>query len=206
MNHRKGIVFVVSAPSGAGKTTLIRKLLDEFTTFSFSISYTTRKPRPNERDGEHYHFVTEEEFLVLKNNNFFVEWAYVHGAYYGSPLEETQRLLDEGKDILFDIDVQGAEQLYSVLKQGFYVFIIPPSYTTLVERLQSRGTEDQESIARRLNNAEEEIRAASWFSAWIVNDDLNSAYEKLRSAYITATLSPMCNPNLLEYLMQHWKA
>ena len=206
MSRRKGIVFVISAPSGAGKTTLIEKLLQEFTTFAFSISYTTRKPRPNEKDGEHYHFVTEEEFLILRDNNFFVEWACVHGAYYGSPLEETQRLLQQGRDVLFDVDVQGAKQLYTVLQQGFYLFITPPSYKALVERLQSRGTEDKKSIAQRLANAEEEMRAAHWFSAWIVNDNIEQAYEQLRSAYITATLSPACNPTLLDEIMSDWKS
>lgn len=202
MIQRAGIIFVVSAPSGAGKTTLIQRLLEEFNTFAFSISYTTRKPRPNEINGQHYHFITEEEFIVLRNNNFFVEWAYVHGAYYGSPLEETRRLLAQGKDILFDIDIQGAQQLYNVLQQGFYVFILPPSYSILMERLKSRGTEDEESISRRLHNAMAEMQSATWFSAWIINDDVEKAYEKLRSTYITATLSPKNHPHLLQYIMQ----
>lgn len=205
MYTRQGIVFVVSAPSGAGKTTLIEKLLKEFDTFTFSISYTTRKPRNNEIDGIHYHFITEEEFLILKENKFFAEWAHVHGYYYGTPLEETRKLLGEGKDVLFDIDVQGAKQLYDVLRAGFYVFIIPPSYRELYERLQLRGTDDKETIARRMNNAESEMKSACWFSAWIINDDLEKAYQELRATYITATLSPSCNPQLLEQIMEQWR-
>ena len=136
--ERSGIVLVLCAPSGTGKTTLTRRLLTEFPRFAFSVSYTTRKPRNGEVDGKDYHFVTVEAFLRLRDAGFFAEWAEVHGNFYGTPLKATLDLLDEGRDVLFDIDVQGARQLRASLQRGRYVFIMPPSRDELEHRLRAR--------------------------------------------------------------------
>ncbi|AAS95380.1 guanylate kinase [Nitratidesulfovibrio vulgaris] len=202
--ERSGIVLVLCAPSGTGKTTLTRRLLTEFPRFAFSVSYTTRKPRNGEVDGKDYHFVTVEAFLRLRDAGFFAEWAEVHGNFYGTPLKATLDLLDEGRDVLFDIDVQGARQLRASLQRGRYVFIMPPSRDELEHRLRARGTDDEETIARRLANAAKELREARRFDAWIVNDDLERAYDELRAAYIEETLSPECRSAFLDGLLQGW--
>lgn len=202
--ERSGIVLVLCAPSGTGKTTLTRRLLAEFPRFAFSVSYTTRKPRSGEADGKDYHFVTVEAFLRLRDAGFFAEWAEVHGNFYGTPLKATLDLLDEGRDVLFDIDVQGARQLRASLQRGRYVFIMPPSRDELEHRLRARGTDDEETIARRLANAAKELREARRFDAWIVNDDIDRAYDELRAAYIEETLSPECRSAFLDGLLQGW--
>lgn len=202
--ERSGIVLVLCAPSGTGKTTLTRRLLAEYPRFAFSVSYTTRQPRSGEVDGRDYHFVTVEAFLRLRDAGFFAEWAEVHGNFYGTPLKATLDLLDEGRDVLFDIDVQGARQLRASLQRGRYVFIMPPSRDELERRLRARNTDDEPTIARRLANAAKELREARRFDAWIVNDDIERAYDELRSAYIEETLSPECRAAFLDGLLQGW--
>lgn len=203
--ERTGIVLVLCAPSGTGKTTLTKRLLEEFPRFEFSISYTTRQPREGEVDGKDYHFVSMAEFETKQQAGFFAEWAEVHGNYYGTPKEETLQKLAAGRDILFDIDVQGASQLHGSLKQGCYVFILPPSRSELERRLRGRGTDTEATIVKRLANAEKEMQQAHWFNAWIVNDDLDRAYDELRSAYLAATLSPACHPALVSSIMKGWR-
>lgn len=204
VRSRSGIVLVLCAPSGTGKTTLTQRLLKEFPRFAFSVSYTTREPREGEQNGREYNFVTEEDFIKLRDDGFFAEWAEVHGNFYGTPLEDTRRLLAEGRDVLFDIDVQGAAQLKGSLKQGCYVFILPPSGEELERRLRARGTDPEDTITRRLANARRELQQAHWFNAWIVNDNLDMAYDELRAAYLAATLSPMCRPDLVDELLAEW--
>ncbi|MEZ0576244.1 guanylate kinase [Halodesulfovibrio aestuarii] len=205
ITDRRGIVLVLCAPSGTGKTTLTKRLLKEFPRFSFSISYTTRQPREGEINGKDYYFVSEEEFSKKRDAGFFAEWAEVHGKFYGTPKEATLEMLRHGNDIIFDIDVQGASQLYGNLKQGCYVFILPPSRDELEKRLRGRGTDDEQTIMRRVANAQKELEQAHWFNAWIVNDDLDKAYDQLRSAYIAATLSPQSSPDLVDSIMEDWK-
>ncbi|ABB39515.1 guanylate kinase [Oleidesulfovibrio alaskensis G20] len=202
---RSGIVLVLCAPSGTGKTTLTRRLLEEFPRFAFSVSYTTRQPRAGEEHGREYNFVDEETFIRLRDEGFFAEWAEVHGNFYGTPLEDTRQLLARGRDVLFDIDVQGAAQLRGSLKQGCYVFILPPSGAELERRLRARGTDPEDTIRRRLANARRELQQAHWFNAWIVNDNLEQAYDELRAAYLAATLSPTCRPELVDELLQDWR-
>ena len=201
---KSGSLFVIVAPSGAGKSSLVAELLKQDTDIQLSVSYTTRKPRNGEVDGKDYHFVTVEAFLRLRDAGFFAEWAEVHGNFYGTPLKATLDLLDEGRDVLFDIDVQGARQLRASLQRGRYVFIMPPSRDELEHRLRARGTDDEETIARRLANAAKELREARRFDAWIVNDDLERAYDELRAAYIEETLSPECRSAFLDGLLQGW--
>ena len=201
---RTGVALVICAPSGTGKTTLTKRLLQEFPRFAFSVSCTTRAPRPNERDGVDYEFLTREEFEKRRDAGFFAEWAEVHGNYYGTPLEATLRYLAEGRDMLFDIDVQGASQLRNTIPGARLVYILPPSRTELERRLRSRGTETEESITRRLSKATSELAQARWFNLWVINDDLEQAWQELRAAYIAATLSPIWRPHFLNSLLKDW--
>ncbi|MBG0775002.1 MAG: guanylate kinase [Desulfovibrionaceae bacterium] len=198
---REGVLLVLCAPSGAGKSTLTAQLLKEFPRFAFSVSYTTRAPRGQEQDGTDYHFVDKATFADLRAKGFFAEWAEVHGNFYGTPLQATINALAAGKDLLFDIDVQGAKQLRASLSRGTYVFIFPPSLAELRRRLTGRGTDAAEAVEKRLANAVGEIRQAAFFDAWIVNDDLDTAYDELRAAYLAATLAPALAPGLPEALL-----
>ncbi len=190
---RRGLPLVVCAPSGAGKTTLTKRLRQEF-PLSFSLSCTTRPPREGEVDGRDYTFVDKETFLHLRGQGHFAEWAEVHGNYYGTPLRPLKEKLKAGEDMLFDIDVQGASQLALTLPQACFVFIFPPSLQVLEERLRNRGTESEESIATRMENARKEMLQAHWFQAWIINDDLEKAYGQLRAFYLSSTLRPTLMP------------
>lgn len=202
MLHQKGLALILSAPSGAGKSTLIQRLQKDF-TFNFSISSTTRPPRVGEIDGVHYHFLSKEEFITRRNNGYFAEWAQVHGNYYGTPLEPVNRSLEEGKNILFDIDIQGAKQLSQTLPTAKFVFILPPSMEELEKRLVLRGTDSKEDIQIRMKNAHTEIREAHWFDALIINDSMEKAYEKLRVIYLSASSLPAINHTLIdEFLIQ----
>ncbi|MGN0009142.1 MAG: guanylate kinase [Desulfovibrionaceae bacterium] len=199
--QRKGIVLVISAASGTGKTTLVKRLLAEFPQFGYSISCTTRPPRAGEVDGRDYHFLSREEFLRRRDAGYFAEWAEVYGNYYGSPLQPTLDMLARGQDVLFEIDVQGAAQLRLNIPQAQCIFILPPSLPVLEQRLRGRGTDDEEVIRRRLDSAAREIAEAHWFSTWIVNDDLDTAYAELRAAYLAATLAPTLRPGLLRTIL-----
>lgn len=201
---RSGIALVLCAPSGTGKTTLTKRLLAEFPRFAFSISYTTRAPRTGEVHGRDYYFVSVDEFVRLRDQGFFAEWAHVHGNYYGTPLRDTQQLLEEGRDVLFDIDVQGARQVRQTMQNAVFIFVMPPSKAELERRLSARGTDDAASIAKRLANAAQELRDAPLFDYWIINDDLETAYESLRVAYCAATLAPHCQNDFVTTLLQGW--
>lgn len=201
-NRRAGIPLVICAPSGTGKTTLVQRLRSEFPHFGFSVSCTTRSPRANEIDGRDYYFLSEETFLRRRECGYFAEWARVHNNYYGTPLAPVREMLESGRDMLFDIDVQGAAQLSLTLPRGRYVFLLPPSMSELAHRLRTRGTDDEASITRRLANAEQEIRQAHWFDAWIVNDDLDQAYDRLRAFYLAATLAPVLRPGLATSILE----
>ncbi len=175
MTDARGTLFVVSAPSGAGKGTLIGRLLEELSGIVFSVSWTTRAPRPGERDGIDYHFCDEETFRAKARRGEFLEWAEVHGHLYGTERAQVVRRLAEGTDVLLDIDVQGAAQ---VRRSGFpatFVFVLPPSPEVLAERLRGRGTESEESLALRLADAREEIVHWREFDWLVLNDDLEEA-------------------------------
>ena len=199
---RKGIALVLSAPSGAGKSTLTHKLLTEFPNFGYSVSCTTRQPRAGEVDGRDYHFISHSEFERLRAENWFAEWAEVHGNYYGTPLGPVRGMLEAGKDVIFDIDVQGAAQLKLSLAEALFVFILPPSMNELEKRLRTRGTDSEETIARRLANAAGEMAEARWYDALVVNDDLDKAYDALRATYLAATLAPSRNSGLVDAILE----
>lgn len=201
---RKGIALVICAPSGAGKTTLARRVTARYQRINFSVSCTTRAPRPGELDGRDYHFISREEFERRRDEGYFAEWAQVHSNYYGTPLAATMSALDEGKDLLFDIDVQGAAQLKESLPGAYFVFILPPSRAVLEDRLRARGTETGESLAIRLTNAARELKEAAWFDAWIINDEQEKAFHDLCSVYQAAKMSPERRPDFLKQLLEQF--
>ncbi len=196
-----GFPLVITAPSGTGKSTLTKKLLQEFPNFEFSISCTTREPRQNEVDGVDYHFLTKDEFEKKIYENYFAEWAEVHGNYYGTPLKEVVDRITQGADMLFDIDIQGAAQLSLALPDAHFVFLFPPSLSELEERLRTRGTDSEEAILRRLKNAQSEIKQSHWFTSWIINDDLEIAYNQLKACITTAKLNPKRHVYFLNRLL-----
>ena len=199
--ERSGLVLIVCGPSGTGKTTLVKMLMQEFSQIGYSTSYTTRPPRVDEVPGRDYNFVDIEEFARLQRAGYFAEWAEVHGNCYGTPLNPTLDILGTGRDVLFDVDVQGASQLRLTMPTGRYVFILPPSLEILEKRLRGRSQDSEEAIQRRLKAARNEIREARWFDAWIVNDKLDRTYDELRSVYIAATLAPKRRPLILRNLL-----
>ncbi|HEY3326054.1 MAG TPA: guanylate kinase [Novimethylophilus sp.] len=176
-----GNLFIVTAPSGAGKTSLVRALLAQDPHVRLSISYTTRVPRPGERDGVDYRFVGEPQFMQMLESGEFLESAEVHGARYGTSQRWVQEVLQEGEDLLLEIDWQGAAQVRGLFPYAVSVFILPPSQDELRERLHKRGQDSAEVIARRLGNAREEISHVSEFDYVIINDRFDEALQDLQA-------------------------
>lgn len=185
---RKGILYVISAPSGAGKTSICRMILTLFPSLRQSISYTTRDMRSGERDGIDYHFVTRELFDKMVADGAFAEWAEVHGNSYGTARATLEQASEAGADVLLDIDFQGAEQLRNSGLNGVFIFILPPDMNELRKRLESRDTDDKGVIARRVGNAAGEIAEAVNFDYLVVNDILDKAVEKVRAIMVAETL------------------
>ena len=177
----KGDIFVISAPSGTGKTTLVRLLLSRFPTLSFSISYTTRLPRPGEVDGQHYFFVSEKEFKRSIARGEMLEWAKVYGHYYGTPLHFVKEKIAAGKDVILDIDIQGAQEVKKKIPEAILIFIIPPSWEELQRRITNRSTDSLEVIKKRLKAARKEIKVARNFDYIVINDILENALQELTS-------------------------
>lgn len=182
---REGIFFVISAPSGAGKTSLCKEIIDIFPELRQSVSYTTRPMRSGEVHGVDYNFVTRETFDRMIDDNAFAEWAEVHGNRYGTAIETLQAARAQGKDLLLDIDCQGAKQIKEKYGEGVFIFILPPSVEELKRRLLGRNTDSSETIEQRIKNAEGEIREASWYDYVIVNDDFEKALEELKSIIVS---------------------
>lgn len=176
---RAGQLFVISAPSGVGKTTLVRSMLEKLSELRFSVSCTTRPQRPGEVDAKDYHFMTREAFLAGIHARQFVEWARVHGEYYGTDKAKLDEWLTAGADVLLDIDVQGARQVRCIYPWAHTIFILPPSLPILEQRLQARGTESPEQIAARLATARIELQEAPWYDFLVVNDVLEEAVTDL---------------------------
>ncbi|OCC15039.1 Guanylate kinase [Dissulfuribacter thermophilus] len=177
----KGEVFVVSAPSGAGKTTILKRVLKELNNVAFSVSHTTRPPRVGEVDGVDYHFVSKGEFQKLIEKGAFLEWAKVHSDLYGTSRSAVENALAQGIDVILDVDVQGARSIRSSYNGGVYVFIAPPSMEELKRRLEGRGTETEESLALRLENARRELEAMDEYDFIIVNDELDLAVSYMKA-------------------------
>ncbi len=179
---RRGLMFVISSPSGAGKTTLTRNLVNADKRLKLSISVTTRPRRPSEVDHVHYHFISKRKFEEMRKAGDLLECAEVHGNFYGTPRKPVERALAQGKDVLFDIDWQGAQQLYRKMRTDTVsVFVLPPSAKELKARLERRAQDDAGVILRRLKNAATEIPHWNEYDHVLVNRDLNESFRELRS-------------------------
>jgi len=174
-------VFIISAPSGSGKSTLVARLLETVPGLKFSVSYTTRKPRGQEKDGQSYHFVSREEFEAMLARDEFLEWAQVFGNYYGTHRGILEKACVAGKDLVLDIDVQGARQLKCQIPEAVTVFILAPSRQILEQRLRARGEDREDVIERRLRAAAEEIRNYQAYDYVVVNRDLDRAFADVRA-------------------------
>ncbi len=183
MSSSEPLLFIVSSPSGAGKTTLTARLLAEIPNLTFSVSHTTRQPRATEKDGREYHFVTRDEFESLIEQDTFLEWAEVHGNLYGTSQREVARA-SANRGIIFDVDFQGARQIRSRCPGAVSVFILPPSMETLHARLLGRASEDSATVSRRFGVARSEIAQYGVFDYLVVNDDLQEATRRLTSIFL----------------------
>ena len=181
---RQGLLFIISAPSGAGKTTLCKEVVDILPNMRHSVSYTTRLPRPGEVHGRDYYFISPVEFEKMTNAGEFAEWAEVHGNLYGTAIQTLNKYRAEGIDVILDIDCQGARQLKEHYREGVFIFILPPSFHELRRRLDLRNSESPDVKERRIRNAAEEIKESSWYDYIIVNDIYSKAVEDLKSVLI----------------------
>lgn len=175
----KGVLFVISAPSGAGKTTLVHQMLNRFPSINYSISSTTRAPRKGEVDGQDYFFITQGEFQDKITQGAWLEWAQVHGNFYGTSKEFVTSCLDAGNHLLVDIDIQGAAKVMASEFKPVTIFILPPSFEELANRLTNRGTDSEDVIKLRLKNAKQEMEQQNLYQYTVVNDDLDQAVEEL---------------------------
>lgn len=176
---RRGRLFIISGPSGSGKSTIVRNLLSSIPTMEYSVSTTTRPMRAGETNGVEYHFTNVEEFRRLIDAGEFIEHAQVHGNYYGTRYSTVERTLAAGRDLLLDIDVQGAREIRKRAPEAISIFLMPPSMRTLEQRLRARATDTDETIAARLRNAEQEMLQAKDYDYVIVNDNIEAASARL---------------------------
>jgi guanylate kinase len=185
VKRARGLLFVVSAPSGAGKTSLCRAVSDSLENLTHSVSYATRQPRPGEMDGRDYHFVSPERFQAMVKAGDFVEWAEVHSNLYGTSRRVIDDMMEKGLDIILDIDTQGAKQIKSKYNDtAVFVFIMPPSLDILEERLRNRKSDHEEEIKKRMRRARDEIKDFKMYDYLIVNRDFDRALSELRSIVI----------------------
>jgi guanylate kinase len=199
--RRRGLMLVLSSPSGAGKSTIARNLLESDPNLALSVSVTTRPRRGSEIEGVHYHFLTRKEFELARDSDSLLEWAEVHGNYYGTPREPAEHALAEGRDMLFDIDWQGAQQVHEKMRADIVsIFILPPSMRELKTRLQRRAEDSPEVIAMRLKNAKVEIEHWREYDYVVVNDDLDKAFQAVVSITEAERLRRDRNPGLFDYV------
>ncbi len=202
MINRRGLLIILSSPSGAGKSTLSRRVLEDDPDVTFSVSATTRAPRPGEVDGREYYFKTREAFQELVANDGMLEHAEVFGNFYGSPRAPVEAAIDAGKDVLFDVDWQGGQQIRgSALRDAVVsIFILPPSIAALESRLMSRGQDSPEVVASRMAQSRSEISHWAEYDYVLVNDDLDRAESELRSILIAERLRRDRNPGLVPFV------
>ncbi|MFP4199363.1 MAG: guanylate kinase [Halanaerobium sp.] len=180
----KGLLFVLSGPSGVGKNTVLDALFEEFDGVSYSVSATTRERRKGEVDGEDYFFISEAEFKEIEENDGFIESAVVHGHYYGTPKKFVDQKLEEGEDIILEIDTQGAKQVREKYPEAVYIFLVPPSLEELENRLDKRGSESDKSKNLRLNNARQELKEVHKYDYEVINDSLSDAVKEIKRIII----------------------
>lgn len=204
MKNYPGNVFMVVAPSGAGKSSLVNALLNEDSNIGLSISCTTRAPRPGETNNVHYTFLSLDEFKELKENNQLLEWAQVHDNFYGTPKAYVQERVDQGQDILLEIDWQGAAQVREHFPEVVDIFILPPSIEILKERLQKRGQDSAEVIERRIRAAGEEIEHADECEYVIINDDFSVALQQLQQIVAVSRLRFACQAKKHQKLFHNY--
>jgi len=181
----KGLLIVISGPSAVGKGTIIKELFKQNFALTYSISATSRLPREGEVDGVNYFFLNEKQFLDMVEKDEFLEWAKVYSNYYGTPKSFVEKMLEEGKDVVLEIDIQGSLQVKRKFPQGTYIFVLPPSLEELEARIRKRGTEEEGQICERLGLAEKELGYLAYYDYGVVNDELTKAVEKIK-AIITA--------------------
>ncbi|NVD45798.1 guanylate kinase [Qipengyuania atrilutea] len=201
--HRRGLMFILSSPSGAGKTTISRMLLEADEAIKLSVSVTTRAPRPGEIDGVHYYFVNDAEFDRMVAEDDFYEWAHVFGYRYGTPKGRIRSGLKEGQDFLFDIDWQGTQQLFQKDQQDVVrVFILPPSIAELESRLRSRGTDSEEVIAARMERARSEISHWDAYDYVVINEDAQLCFAKVREILEAERMKRQRQTGLIDFVRE----
>ena len=200
MTNRRGLLIILSSPSGAGKSTLSKRLLEWDPSLRFSVSATTRAPRSGEVDGKDYHFMSEEQFRHDVTESQMLEHAHVFGNFYGSPVAPVKAAIDAGRDVLFDIDWQGAQQIANSVLRDYVlsVFVLPPSIAELRRRLETRGQDSAEVIAKRMQKSWDEISHWDGYDYVLVNDDLEQTFEKLQTIISAERLRRAQQPGLLD--------
>lgn len=201
---RKGLLILISGPSGTGKGTVCDLLRQKHPEISYSISATTRQPRPGEQDGVNYYFYSREKFQEMISKGQLLEWAEVYGNFYGTPKQQVIDRLEAGEDILLEIDTQGALNVMKLMPDGLFIFLLPPSLEELASRLKGRGTETEESLKRRLGAAVDEIKLAKKYRYVVINDQVEKAQEKIANIIEAEHHRSDLNESLLEKL-QVWK-
>ncbi len=199
---RKGILIVVSGFSGAGKGTLMKKLVRDYDNYALSISMTTRLPREGEQDGREYYFVTKEQFETAISQDKLVEYANYLDNYYGTPVEYVEKQLLEGKDVVLEIEIQGALEVKSKFPSALLLFVMPPSITELKKRLEQRGTESRENIEKRLSRAREEAAGIESYEYIVINDDLDQCVCQLHSIITAAHAAPSRNRDFIKKMRE----
>ena len=180
-----GQLYVISGPSGVGKSTIIRELRNQCIDLGYSASHTTRLPRAGEEEGINYHFVNKDTFQNMIDENDFVEWAKVYDEFYGTSYSSLQEQLDQGLDVILDIDSQGAKNIQNYFKESILIYLLPPSIEALEKRLRDRATDGEEAIETRFSKATKELQNCTWYNYIILNDDLKQAVEELKSIIIS---------------------
>jgi guanylate kinase len=181
LENRKGRIIAISAPSGSGKTTIVRKVLKDIPELVFSVSATTRKRRKDEKEGVHYYFITEDEFRIKIDNNEFIEWEKFYDYYYGTYKKVVDNAVSSGKTIILEVDVKGALSLKKIYPDAVLIYIVPPSFDELVNRLVKRKTEDQADLQKRIDRAKMELELKDKFDYFIDNTDLEKAVKETES-------------------------
>jgi guanylate kinase len=199
-----GLIFIISAPSGTGKTTLVKEVIQQLPGLRFSVSFTTRLPRPDEREGEDYHFVSHSTFQKMVERNEFLEWAEVLGNRYGTPRPDLKKMELEGVDLVLDIDTQGAKKVIKEIARPVLIYFLPPSLRVLRERLINRGVDSLERIKFRLSNARRDMEEAYGYHYVIVNDTIEGALEKLKSIIVAERCRKSKNI-ILEANIKQWE-